>query len=470
MFEKLRSEFENKVHFIGINGIGMSALALLLNKIGVKVQGSDLKENHITKTLQNADIQYLNQHDEKNIDDKISLIVKTSIIKDDNCEIVKAKEKNIKIITRADLLAKIMLYKKSITVAGTHGKTSTTAIISTILEEANLDPIIINGGIINQFQSNFKLGDGDFLVAESDESDGSFVNLPTFIGAITNIEPEHLEFYNNDFAKVKQYYEKYVSQIPENGLCVMCIDDENVAEIYNKFKNIKKNLISYSVKKDADIIAKNINLNNLGAKFDAIFKGEKISDINFSAFGIHNVSNSLIAIAIAKFLKIDDEIIKKALKNYQGVKRRFTKVGEFQGITIIDDYAHHPTEILATLNAARQFIGDKKIILVLQPHKYSRVRDLFQEFATCVQKADIVILTEIYSANQAKIDGISKETLAQKMQELGHKKVIKLENDEDLAKLVKENAVKNDIVIFAGAGTITQMANNLENQLKNLAN
>ncbi len=468
MFEKLRSEFENKVHFIGINGIGMSALALLLNKIGVKVQGSDLKENYITKTLQNADIQYFNQHNEKNIDDKISLIVKTSIIKDDNCEIVKAIEKNIKIITRAELLAKIMLYKKSITVAGTHGKTSTTAMISTILEQANLDPIVINGGIINQFQSNFKLGDGDFLVAESDESDGSFVNLPTFIGAITNIEPEHLEFYNNDFAKVKKYYEKYVEQIEENGLCVMCIDDENVAEIYNKFKNIKKNLISYSVKKDADIIAKNINLNNSGAKFDAIFKGEKISDINFSAFGIHNVSNSLIAIAIAKFLKIDDEIIKKALKNYQGVKRRFTKVGEFQGITIIDDYAHHPTEISATLKAARQFIGDKKIILVLQPHKYSRVRDLFQEFATCVQEADIVILTEIYSANQAKIDGISKETLAQKMQELGHKKIIKLENDEDLAKLIKENAAKNDIVICAGAGTITQMANNLENQLKNL--
>lgn len=470
VFENLKTEIKNKVHFIGIGGIGMSALALLLKKVGFKVQGSDLKTSYITEKLKVANIDFFDSQNKENIDDEISLIVKTSIIKDDNPEIIAAKEKNIKIITRAELLAKIMAEKKSITVAGTHGKTSTTAIISSILEQANIDPIVINGGIINQYQSNFKLGQGDYLLAESDESDASFVDLPSFIGAITNIEPEHLDFYGGDFSKVLACYEKYVEQIPPEGFCVIAVDDEETKKIYNKLKDKKPNLSSVSLQENSDIkvdiIAKNIVFDNSGSIFDAVFKDKTIKNIKLNAYGYHNVLNALNAIAIADFLKIDEEAIKIALKNYQGVKRRFTKVGEFNKITIIDDYAHHPTEIIATLNSARQFVQDKKIILVLQPHKYSRVQDLFEEFCQSVQKADIIILADIFAVNNHKIAGISQDSLIKRIKEIGHKNVIKLKNEKDLANLIKKNSQAGDLVLCAGAGSITNIANNLEQEIK----
>ena len=469
MIENLKAKLSKKVHFIGLGGIGMSALALLLNKVGVKVQGSDISENYITKTLTDRSIPYFVGHNKENITDDISLVVKTSIIKEENPEIVAAKEKNIEIITRAQLLALIMSEKKGITIAGTHGKTSTTAMTSLMLEFGNLDPIVINGGIINYFKSNYKLGDGEYLVAESDESDASFVILPTFIGAVTNIEPEHLEFYGGDFEKVKKYFEQYVTQIPQDGLCVMCIDDVESEKIYNKLKATRKNLWSYSVKKDADIVAKNIVQDGSGSTFDAVFRnGKTISQLHTPSYGIHNVSNALVAVAIADFLKIDKELIKQALTNFTGVKRRFTKTGEVNGISIIDDYAHHPTEINAVLNSARQFALDKKVILVLQPHKYSRVQDLFKEFCSCVGGADVVILTDIYSANQKPIDGITQDALLEGIKNSGHKNVIKLMNEDDLAKIVKSVANKGDIVLCAGAGTITYMANKLPNQLKEL--
>jgi UDP-N-acetylmuramate--alanine ligase len=472
-FEKLTSEFSKKIHFIGIGGIGMSALALLLNKINIKVQGSDLRQNYMTPTLQNAGISYFVGHDAKNIDEDVELIVKTSIIKEDNPEIIEAKKRGIKIITRAQLLAKVMSFKKSITAAGTHGKTSTTALIATIIEGANLDPIVINGGVINEYKSNYKLGNGDFIVAESDESDGSFVILPTFIGAITNIEPEHLEFYKHDFNAVLSHFEQYVKQIPQNsegsGLCAMCIDNENVENIYQKLKLEKNNLLSYSVKKDADVVAKNIVFETSGSKFDVVFKnGKVIKDIHLSAYGLHNVSNSLAAIAIADFLQISEDVIKKSLYGFKGVQRRFSKVGEVDGVVIIDDYAHHPTEILATLNSARQFAQKNQIILVLQPHKYTRVQDLFEEFATCVKEADMVILDEIYAASQEPIAGISQDSLLAKIQEKGHKNAIKLAKKEDLAKIIKENAKKGDLVLCAGAGSITYMAHDLVGQLEQL--
>ncbi len=469
-FENLQSKIGSKVHFIGIGGIGMSALALLLNKVNISVQGSDLGESYVTDNLKNNGITVFKGHDEKNISSDISLIIKTSIIRDNNPEIIAAKNKNIKIITRAQLLAIIMQEKKSITIAGTHGKTSTTAIVASIVEEAKLDPIVINGGFINNYGSNFKDGSGDYLIAESDESDGSFVDLPSFCGAVTNIEPEHLDFYGGDFEKQKSFFKQYIEQIQEkNGICALCIDSPEVKKMIEALKS-QKNIVTYSIDEGsgADIIATNTDFTNLGSKFSVKIDGNKINDIFLPAYGAHNVSNSLGAIAITNFLGIDADTIKNGLKNFSGVKRRFTKVGEFNGCAIIDDYAHHPTEIAALISSARQFAGDKNVVLVLQPHKYSRVQDLFDEFCNCVKGADKVILCDIYSANQGQIAGISKESLFAGMQKIVGDKAILLESDNDLANTLKNIINPGDLILCAGAGTITAMAKGLEDELKNL--
>ncbi len=470
-FEKLKSTIGDKIHFIGIGGIGMSALAFLLKKINVKAQGSDLNQNYITDELKSKGIEVFQGHDAKNITDDISLVVKTSIIKDDNPEIIAAKKKGVKIISRAQLLKLAMQEKKSITIAGTHGKTSTTGILSSIIEEAGLDPIVINGGIINNYKSNFKLGNGEYIIAESDESDGSFVDLPSFCGAVTNIEPEHLDFYNQDFEKQKSYFKKYIEQIQnqENGICALCIDDQGVKDIISQLGN-QKNLATYSVNEDsgADFIAKNIEFSNLGSKFDVAIKEDVIQDIFIQTYGIHNVSNALAAIAIADHLQIDRKSIKKGLKKFSGVKRRFTKVGEFNGCAIIDDYAHHPTEVAALISSARQFVGDKKVFLVLQPHKYTRVRDLFDEFCFCVKNADKVILCDIHTTGQAPIEGALKEDLFEGMYKTIGDRVILPESDNEIAKILKENIEPGDLILCAGAGTITNIAKNLESELKNL--
>lgn len=354
-FQNLKKHPTDKVHFIGLGGIGMSALAFILRDEKVAVQGSDMSENYLTPKLRDKGVEYFVGHKKENINDNVVLVVKTSIIKDNNPEIIAAQGKNIPIITRANLLAQIMADKKGITIAGTHGKTSTTAMVSLILEIADLDPTVINGGVIHYFASNSKSGKGEYLVAESDESDGSFVELPSFIGAVTNIEPEHLEFkgYQDSFDVQKSYFERYISQIPAQGACVLCIDDKEVKNLYEKLKDKKKNLITYSIKDDSgdvDLRAKNIKMDAKGLSFDVQFKGgHEIKDIKMPVYGLHNASNALVAIAIAKFLKISDEKIKKALAIFDGVKRRFTKVGEYNGVVIIDDYAHHPTEIKVVL-------------------------------------------------------------------------------------------------------------------------
>lgn len=469
-FENLKAKMPGTVHFIGLGGIGMSALALILNKINVKVQGSDMSENYLTQTLRDKGMSYFVGHDAKYITDDVCLIVETSIIKNDNPEIAAAKAKNIPIITRAQLLAMAMSEKKGVTIAGTHGKTSTTAMTSLMLEFGGLDPIVINGGIINYFKSNSKLGDGDYLVAESDESDGSFVNLPTFIGAVTNIEPEHLENYDHDFEKQKKFFERYITQIPQNGLCMLCIDDTNIEEIYNKLKTTHKNLVTYSIKKTADLTAVNIKETKDGISFDVKFnkKNKEIKNLFLPSHGLHNASNALAAIGIADFLEISPEKIKEALQNFSGVKRRFTITGEVNGVTIVDDYGHHPTEIKATLKAAKNFAQGKKVICVCQPHKYTRVQDLFNEFCHAFDDADVVIVTDIYSAGQKPIDGISQDSLIAGIKKTGHKNVIKLNNESELAKLVKENSQSGDVVLCVGAGTITYMANKLPQQLEAL--
>lgn len=453
-----------KIHFIGIGGIGMSALAFILREWNLSVSGSDLNENYLTPKLKKSGVDFMIGHSQQNIASDVDLVVKTSIIKDDNPEIIAAKARNIKIITRADLLAVIMKSYKSITIAGTHGKTSTTAMVSLVLEAGKLDPTVINGGVIHYYGSNSKIGQGDYLVAESDESDGSFVNLPTYIGAITNIEPEHLDcgIYNGDFAKQKDMFIQYIKQIPQNGLCVLCIDSPEVKKIHDNLSN-KSNIITYSIYQDADIVAKNIVCGFDGLIFDAIFKnGQKIENIKIPIYGKHNIGNSLIAIAIADFLKISQSQIKSGLASFNGVKRRFTKVGNFHGASVIDDYAHHPTEIKVTIEAARNLIGEKgNIVCVFQPHKYTRVRDCFQEFCNSFQLADNVIVSQIYSAGQVSIAGIDQDSLISGIINSGQKNVIKLEDEKDLPKILKNIVKKGDLLLFMGAGTVTNWAYNI---------
>ena len=458
------------VHFIGLGGIGMSALAFILREWNIAVQGSDLKENYLTEKLRKSGALYFVGHNANNITDDVTLVVQTSIIKIDNPEIIRAQEKNIPIITRAELLDIIMQNYIGVTIAGTHGKTSTTGMVSLMLEIGGLDPTIINGGIINYFGCNSKVGKGDFLVAESDESDGSFVNLPTAIGAITNIEPEHLEakVYNGNFEKQKAYFEQYITQIPDDGLCVVCIDNPILEGFYNKYKN-DYNITSYSIKKNADIMARNFKMDINGITFDVLFgNNDEIKNIFMPVYGEHNASNALVAIAIAVFLNISDEKIKEALSKFNGVKRRFTKVGEFNGASIIDDYGHHPTEIATTLKAARNLVQDKKLICVFQPHKYSRVKDLFKEFCQAFFDADMVIVSDIYSASQAPIEGINQDSVINGIKSAGHKNVIKLNNENELSSLIRPLINQGDIVFFTGAGTITSWAHSLQEQLQKI--
>jgi UDP-N-acetylmuramate--alanine ligase len=359
---------------------------------------------------------------------------------------------------------------KGITIAGTHGKTSTTGIVSLMLEIGGLDPTVINGGVIHYYGSNSKVGKGKYLVAESDESDASFVDLPSFIGAVTNIEPEHLEFkgYGGDFEKQKAYFERYVNQIPNDGMCVLCIDSPEVKKIYDKLKSKKNNLVTYSLHdENADYLAQNISMDSKGLTFDVKFKnGREIKGIKMPIYGKHNASNALIAIAIGDFLGLSDERIVKGLAAFNGVKRRFTKVGEYNGVSIIDDYGHHSTEIATTLKAAREVVKNHKIICVFQPHKYTRLRDLFNEFCNAFSDADVVIVSDIYSAGQAPIEGINQDTLVRGIEKAGHKNVIKLPSEKDLAKIIKGRIKSGDMVFFTGAGTITNWAAALEGQLK----
>jgi UDP-N-acetylmuramate--alanine ligase len=462
---------QKKIHFIGLGGIGMSALAFILREFNITVQGSDLAENYLTPKLRANGVTYFVGHRAENIDKDVSLIVETSIIKEENPEIIEARLRNIPIITRANLLAIVMAKYKGVTIAGTHGKTSTTGMVSVLFDVVGLDPTVINGGVIHYFGSNSRVGKGQYLVAESDESDASFVDLPSFIGAVTNLEPEHLEFkgYGGSFEKQKEYFKRYVVQIPANGMCALCIDDVEVEKIYDKLKDEKKNLITYAANKDADLRVKNIRTNSAGLAFDVEFKsGRKITDIKMPVYGKHNASNACVAIAIADFLGISDEKIKEALEQFNGVKRRFTKVGEFNQVAIIDDYGHHPTEIKATLKAARDLIKKQKLICVFEPHKYSRVASLFTEFCEAFADADYVIVSDIYSAGQSPIEGVSQDSLIEGIKKSGQKNVLKMSNPKDLAKLIEPLVEPHDMVFCTGAGKVTYWAASLEEDLKKL--
>lgn len=453
------------IHFVGIGGIGMSGIAEVLHNLGFEVQGSDLSSNYNTERLAKLGLKIMKGQDAKNIEGASAVVI-SSAVKDDNPEVAAARENHIPVVRRSEMLAELMRLKISICVAGTHGKTTTTTMLAMMLHEAKLDPTIINGGIINAFGTNAKLGKSEWMVVEADESDGTFNKIPAAVAIVTNIEPEHLDFYGS-FDRAKDAFRQFVSNIPFYGFAVMCLDHPEVQALIGQVKD--RRIISYGLSPQAEVRAENIRTDASGSTYDAILNGDTvIKDIHIPMPGNHNILNSLATIAVAHELKIKDSVIKKAFAHFEGVKRRFTKVGEANGVTIIDDYGHHPTEIMATLQAARS-VTKGNVIAVVQPHRFTRVRDLWNEFATCFNDADKVIVTDIYTAGEEPIKGIDKDNLVKNIKSHGHRNVFALPSEDALAKLVSENSKSGDIVVCLGAGTITYLAAKLPEQLKSLS-
>jgi UDP-N-acetylmuramate--alanine ligase len=462
------------IHFIGIGGIGMSGIAEILYNLGYLVQGSDMSENYVITRLRSKGIKIFIGHQPENVE-HARVVVKSSAVKDNNPEILAARAKHLMVIKRSEMLAELMRLKISVAVAGTHGKTTTTSLVAAMFEAAKLNPTVINGGIINTHGTNAYLGSGDFLIAEADESDATFIKIPSTIGIITNIDPEHLEYYGS-FNNLKLSFKLFVENLPFYGFAVLCKDHPEVAALAEEI--IDRRIITYGIdREDVEIRAVNIRTDISSSDFDVVISdpitNEKrtIKDIHLPIAGIHNVSNSLSAIAIALQLKFDDEVICNGFKEFKGVKRRFTKTGEVCGITVIDDYAHHPKEIIATLKTAKIITGQTggKIITVVQPHRYSRVSSLFSEFAHCFEDTDVLIMADIYGAGEEQIAGINKEVLITSIKQLGYCHDVRaLDHPESLAELITTIAKPNDIVLCLGAGNITAWAAILPKEMEKL--
>lgn len=466
------------LHFIGIGGIGMSGIAEALNALGYDVQGSDQSEGYNTKRLERHNIPVFIGHDAQNLKTPaggmVAAVIISSAIKSDNPELLAARTLKLPIIRRADMLAELMRQKKSIAIAGTHGKTTTTSLVGAMLEGGGFDPTIINGGIIHAYGTNTRMGAGDWIVVESDESDGSFNRLPVTIAVITNIDPEHMEHYGS-FDAVRAAYRNFIEHIPFYGFAVVCADHPETRQLIDTITD--RRIISYGFDAGADARAVNVQMSPDGATFDVQFASrltgtstETITGIQLPMMGQHNVQNALATLAIARAFDIQPDIMHKALAEFQGVKRRFTKTGVANGITVIDDYGHHPVEIRATLAAARQAVAETKgrVIAVVQPHRYSRLSSLFPEFTTAFTDADCVIVADVYAAGEQPIPGFDRDALVTGIKGKGQDNVFALQTPDDLARLVADIARPNDFVICLGAGSITAWAHHLPDELTTL--
>jgi UDP-N-acetylmuramate--alanine ligase len=455
------------LHFVGIGGIGMSGIAEVLKNLGFRVQGSDLAHSANVARLTDLGIPVAIGHDAANLG-AAEVVVVSSAVKPDNPEVTAARARRLPVVRRAEMLAELMRLKWSLAIAGTHGKTTTTSMIGALLEAAQLDPTVINGGIVNAYGTNTRLGAGDWMVVEADESDGTFVRLPATVAVVTNIDPEHLDFYGN-FDALRQAFESFVGNIPFYGFAAMCIDHSVVQGMIPKLSD--RRVLTYGMSPQADIRAVDVRLGRDGARYDIIVsetpseRGRTIPDLFLPMFGGHNVQNSLAAAAVSEALGLGDDALRGALGNFKGVKRRFTKTGECDGVTVIDDYGHHPVEIAAVLKAARQISGGR-VIAVVQPHRYTRLRDLFDGFCTCCNDADVVLVADVYAAGEAAIDGVTRDALVAGMIEHGHRHVRPLAEPGELAPLIGELAQPGDMVVCLGAGSITRWANDLPGELQ----
>ena len=457
------------IHFVGIGGIGMSGIAEILLNLGYQVQGSDLAENANVRRLRQLGVKVAIGHRAENIE-QAQVVVVSSAVKPDNPEVKAARERFIPVVPRAEMLGELMRLKWSIAVGGTHGKTTTTSMVAALLDTAGLDPTVINGGIINAYGTNARLGAGEWMVVEADESDGSFVKLPATIAVITNVDPEHLDFYGSVEA-LHDAFETFVRNIPFYSFAVLCIDHPVVQTLIGRFSD--RRIVTYGQSPQADVRVENVETIPGGSRFDVVLtdrsrqNSRRLRGVFLPMLGRHNVQNALSAIAVAQEMEIADDVVRQALANFGGVKRRFTKTGEVNGITIIDDYGHHPVEIAAVLDAARAGT-EGKVIAVVQPHRFSRLESLFDDFCTCFNDADHVIVAEVYAAGEAAIDGVDRDALVAGLRARGHRAVTPLAEPEDLAALIAEIALPGDLVVCLGAGNITAWANDLPSQLEAL--
>ena len=457
------------IHFVGIGGIGMSGIAEILHNLEYTVQGSDLSEGANVRRLRELGIDIKIGHTEENIENA-QVVVVSSAVKPDNPEVTAARTRLIPVVRRAEMLAEIMRLKWAIAVGGTHGKTTTTSLVAAVLDSADLDPTVINGGIINAYGTNARLGAGEWVVVEADESDGTFVKLPATIAIVTNIDPEHLDFYGS-FDALRRAFVSYIENIPFYGFAVMCIDDPEVQALIAEVADRK--IVTYGMSPQADVRATDLETSPQGSRFDVVItdrgsgESRRIAGIELPMAGVHNVRNALAAITIASEMGLDDDVLHRALAGFEGVKRRFTRTGEVRGITVIDDYGHHPVEIAAVLSAARQSTPNK-VIAVVQPHRFSRLRDLFEEFCACFNDADTVIVADVYSAGEVPIPGVDRDGLVAGLRARGHRSVVPLNGAEELAGLVAVLAGAGDFVVCLGAGNITAWANALPGELSNI--
>ena len=446
------------IHFIGIGGIGMSGIAEVLLNLGYEVQGSDLKKTKITDRLEKLGAKIFEGQRAENLEDA-EVVVISSAIKLGNPELDAARAYALPVVRRAEMLAELMRLKSNVAVAGTHGKTTTTTMVATLIEAGGLDPTVINGGIIHAWGSNARMGQGEWMVVEADESDGTFNRLPATIAIVTNIDPEHMEHWGS-IENLRQGFYDFVTNIPFYGLAVLCTDHPEVQALMGRISD--RRVISFGLNTQADVRAVNLRYVKGVAHFDVALQaeGRAIRGCTLPMPGDHNVSNALAAVAVARHLGIEEDAIREALAGFKGVNRRFTKVGEVNGATVIDDYGHHPVEIAAVLKAARQ-ASDGRVIAVHQPHRYTRLHALFEEFCTCFNDADVVGIAEVYAAGEDPIPGATRAGLVAGLKAHGHRDAREITSEEDLIELVRAEARPGDMVVCLGAGTISAWANAL---------
>ncbi|WP_315923866.1 UDP-N-acetylmuramate--L-alanine ligase [Mesorhizobium sp. SP-1A] len=454
------------VHFIGIGGIGMSGIAEVLHNLGYKVQGSDQADGANVQRLREKGIECFVGHRAENLGEAEVVVVSTAIRKS-NPELVAAREKLLPVVRRAEMLAELMRFRQAVAIGGTHGKTTTTSMVATLLEAGGLDPTVINGGIINAYGTNARMGDGEWMVVEADESDGTFLKLPADIAVVTNIDPEHLDHYGS-FDKVRDAFRQFVENVPFYGFGVMCTDHPEVQALASRIED--RRVITYGGNAQADVRFSNHRMDGAASEFDVVIRNRKgggetaISGLRLPMPGRHNVSNATAAIAVAHELGIPPEAIKKGLSLFGGVKRRFTHTGSWNGVEVFDDYGHHPVEIKAVLRAARDATKGR-VIAIAQPHRFTRLHDLFDDFSACFNDADTVMVAPVYAAGEDPIEGVTSEALVARIRTGGHRDARHIEGPAAVAPAVRALAKPGDFVIFLGAGNITQWAYALPKEL-----
>jgi len=447
------------IHFVGIGGIGMSGIAEVMHNLGYKVQGSDIAEGYVVEGLRKLGIKVSIGHAAENLGDA-AVVVTSTAVKRSNPEVAAALEHRVPVVRRAEMLAELMRLKRTVAVAGTHGKTTTTSMVAALLDAGGVDPTVINGGIINSYGSNARLGASDWMVVEADESDGSFLRLDGTIAVVTNIDPEHLDHYGS-FDAVKEAFVEFIENVPFYGCAVLCIDHPEVQAVIPRVRD--RRVVTYGFSAQADVRGENVSPYPGGNTFDVMIRQRdgsqrRIAGIDLPMPGRHNVQNALAAVAVAAEMGCADDVIQTGFAKFHGVKRRFTKVGEVGGATIIDDYGHHPVEIRAVLAAAREGVQTGRVIAVVQPHRFTRLRDHLDDFESAFNDADMVFAAPVYAAGEQPIDGISSDAMVKGMKARGHHSAQVVSGPEELAQLLAEVVEPGDMVVCLGAGDITKWA------------